>query len=187
MDLQPLLALMNDPWWTRIWTLQEVALAKSCFFMLGENIVSWDIFRLWFKMLQIKIMQIRREVMEFGLVDILAPLYQKIMNAIMNVDLRRREKGGFSLLYVLERVASGGRKCLDPRNRFFGIIGFVDQNCKELRDLPHISYENDQIEVYTAVAKTLYNVHSIEMLSYCGLHMSVDPDSDEHDMHFETV
>jgi hypothetical protein len=40
-------SLLGRSWWTRLWTVQEVALAREVTLMCGRKTLSWNCFLLW--------------------------------------------------------------------------------------------------------------------------------------------
>ena len=182
VPIMPIQALMADPWWTRLWTLQEGALSKSCFIMFDKDLVPSAELQHLLKMLLVKSLRVRRLSRDNGLEQGLITLSGQISAIILDNDLTRYPAP--SLLIVLEKVAMSKRKCSDPRDRFFGIKGLVDKNCEAMQDLRHMSYKHNLTEVYTVVARTLFKIHGIQMLNYCGHPKSAER---QHSMHFEAA
>ncbi|MCJ1310416.1 hypothetical protein MMC25_004080 [Agyrium rufum] len=38
----PLVALLHRPWWGRIWTVQEIVVAREARIMVGDDVIAWD-------------------------------------------------------------------------------------------------------------------------------------------------
>jgi hypothetical protein len=96
--------MIELPYWSRLWIMQEVLLARRLYVTYGRRSVVWNSF-----------------FQEFDDSDSL----------IRNLGLARHRgfaTGGYRWTWQDAFWASRGTKCEDPRDKIYGLLGLVDPN-----------------------------------------------------------
>jgi hypothetical protein len=144
--------LFQREWFRRLWTFQEVALAKEILFVCGRKTVEWDPFA-----------SAAEELYRLGLIRMCLnyqglEVYEDGFASIINLSIARRalvapaEYGVPHTTYILGILDQ--KQVTDPRDKIYGMLGLVE---KALREAIPISYDSDQTEgafkAYTDCAK----------------------------------
>jgi hypothetical protein len=116
-DIRQLMMLVDQPWWDRIWTVQEAILPRKATIMYGEMQMPWSTISSaagnWFKHRAQKCCRLNSPETE----QMMIKFYYKV-NAI---EYQRGERYG--LLKLLHRFRD--RVASDPRDMVFGLLGLV--------------------------------------------------------------
>jgi hypothetical protein len=177
---------MNDlftrSWWGRIWTLQEITLAKKAQFICGTKKVS----RRRCTATLNAFCALRAVIMEKGIDNRIdrtgypKSFFERIFDHRPTVMLCTRNKfrgTPFPLLALLrvtcigdcESIANNGFQhfdATDPRDKIYGLLGLVDD--KELQELGlKPNYTQSCREIYTNVAAALLRQGHLCILSLC--------------------
>lgn len=111
------LKLGDRPWWSRIWVIQEVSVAKDVIMLCGGKSLSWDLF------LERYHLSYRINV---GLHRQPESQVKAKVSLVFSISLVRNAvkfSGRLGLLELL--VTFRTHKCTDPRDKIFGILGLV--------------------------------------------------------------
>ena len=86
-----------------------------------------------------------------------------------------------TLIAALEVVNMDMREASDPRDHYFGILGVVSRTSIESQELRSLSYQHSTVDIYTAMAHTLYKEHGLEVLAYCyAIRFERSPDGENN-------
>ncbi|KIN07745.1 hypothetical protein OIDMADRAFT_174671 [Oidiodendron maius Zn] len=108
--IRPLLNLLKRPWWSRVWIVQEVALAKRITVMCGSATFDWEKFR---SLVDISFKQPDMEL------DVRKSMYTPLMLCEFREFLPR------PLLCVIQ--AFQRQEATDPRDKIYGFLGIVPE------------------------------------------------------------
>jgi hypothetical protein len=126
--LDMLSRLMQKPWWTRIWTVQEIVLARQASFLIGPDCITWDD-------LEKAALNVRKHRGNccHGLFGTLTQKYFVAINEfyLPIFDIARyRDKTGFrdhvDLIVTLHRFRN--RLATDPRDKVYGLSGLIQHD-----------------------------------------------------------
>lgn len=115
LQIEHTIALLQRPWFTRTWVVQEVASAQKAILVYGRKTISWEHFwtatsRLWDPLFEHSV-----------------PL--EIFRALRNVDAiksAKRSVNGMSVLSLHEiLLATHFNDCSDPRDKLFAVLGLA--------------------------------------------------------------
>ncbi|KAH7418554.1 heterokaryon incompatibility protein-domain-containing protein [Cadophora sp. MPI-SDFR-AT-0126] len=163
--MRAFLTLQSNPWFTRIWIIQEVAMASQATITLGASTVKWmDFFN-------------AREIA--AKIGILTMAVDDICNGPFSISMARfivenRHKLGpeeDALLPLLLRHRKFG--ATDPRDKIFGLYGLFPPSkyCRPLLLRPN--YESSIVELYSKVAKCILDQE--QNLNILGVPRSSSP------------
>jgi hypothetical protein len=110
--------LLDRPYWTRMWVVQEVVLAKNLRLKYGNHQVRWDDLVFWAGTI---LYWYRHRFQEF----------ETCSDAIIRSDILRtnkhrvRYKSGGPVSFDEGSVCYHGRACADPRDRIISLLGIT--------------------------------------------------------------
>jgi hypothetical protein len=132
-------ALLDNPWFCRLWIVQEVALARRVLVLFGEQEIEWNVLRSavdrWSSLKRYMkdsvSVKLRRESLEHrSLVFSIRDLVQN--QQLWDRGTRKRDDWPIYIVRILCSTASG-HHCSDPRDRIYGVLGFL--RTKQLEQL----------------------------------------------------
>ncbi|KAL1646829.1 hypothetical protein SLS58_002964 [Diplodia intermedia] len=143
-----LMDLLRRPWFSRIWVLQEVYMARSLTVVYGSMSLPWDPYFRWLK----------RSPPDMFL--------DGELPHVLNLHERDRSAGlrGWDLFDLL--LDTGKCACTDPRDRIFALLSMCSKESRQ-RIVP--DYESSTRNVYTRVA-----AHFLESRSLDDVFAAVD-------------
>lgn len=109
--------LLQHPYWTRTWILQEIVLARSIIVHCSSTTLDWDVF----------IRMTKRLCAKAG-VEYLSKVGQ---SHLMRLHEERANSKPRTLPHLLHRYQS--TQCLDPRDRVFALVGLINVEDDPLR------------------------------------------------------
>jgi hypothetical protein len=134
--------ILYAEWFQRLWTLQEAVLAKNMVVFYGSTMFDWDL-----------LIQLHKAActMRLPLKENLAQQSQSHHQYIrwINTYRTRKERGLSNPLYYLLSV-SGSKNCSQPVDRVYGLLGMVDDTC---RNLIKVDYDKIVHQVYLEASK----------------------------------
>lgn len=165
-----LAALLEKPWWERVWIRQEVALNRSVMMHCGDDSCSWDVLVVTVRWLN-KFVNVMRfdplqaaggwqSVADTGSIHV--PFYRKVDELKMVKDQVRRgdEYVDFKDLIFHTRLC----RSTDPRDKVFALLGLADPEDHKLEADYHLPVQ----ETYKAAARSLISAtESLDLLSAC--------------------
>ncbi|RYO93557.1 hypothetical protein DL766_003929 [Monosporascus sp. MC13-8B] len=155
-------ALFRRPYWHRVWTLQEVALAKDVLVVCGWREVPWPSIAL---SAAVFILKARLGVL-ISLSRKLDRIVRIMVDGGSNDDL---------LASKLYDTKGSRRQCTDPWDYIYDIPGLVDQ---EIPSRIPVSYRKSIVEVMTMVAKLILAADGLNVLAFCQLPMDDEEQRD---------
>ncbi|PNH44878.1 hypothetical protein VD0004_g2930 [Verticillium dahliae] len=106
----------DNAWWTRVWTLQEVALPPSVDLLWGSICVSWDV------ILQAKDLAVTKGLpAALPPVDDMLPLHYFVTNVAWVDGARQRLDGPFDTVHKWR-----WRGATDKRDKIYGLLGLIN-------------------------------------------------------------
>jgi hypothetical protein len=158
-DWQPLIALLELPWFTRLWVIQEVVCAKRVVVLHGESNISWD-----------TLAKPVKELYHSGLLD--ADIISKGARGIraglemQYIGEQIRRDNAPSLLHLL--LATSLAECSDPRDKVYGVLSMAgDYNARD-DILLKPDYRLTPPEVYARVEQWCVKKADLDMLLSCA-------------------
>lgn len=149
--------IMKRRWWTRVWVVQEVVVARSATLVCSKLSTSYNNLFDWYRLLN----------HDHNLkATILWSELSHALTHLRSVFRARRvytaDENSAKFMEVLRRVRY--LNASDPRDSIFGVLG-LSKNFKSL--LPTSDYSKSPTEVFTEVAKALLNeTKSLSILIY---------------------
>ena len=140
-------ALQRRPYWSRLWILQEIALAKAVNILCGEDSLSWS-----------RVRGLARIVLLYEISDSLKntcpDLPRTQEHVVQDISYLVQSGANSHRLSKLLREACG-RECLDGRDRIYSIAALVDwSHYKQPAVVP--DYNKSATELALEVAKLLH-------------------------------
>lgn len=120
MDLQSLEKIIDLPWWSRIWTVQEAVLPPKITVCFGSITVSWSLF----SNANLNMLKHHNTCCRFALRRALGRFHSKVFPLIVLRD--PRDMGPTLLLYCLHDFRY--RRASDPRDKVFALLGLGPNN-----------------------------------------------------------
>lgn len=151
--------LLNRPWWTRLWVVQECSTERDTIFTCGSQWLRWID-------LQLAIVAIYSFAFKYdyeALNDLPTWRAGRLRDFQTSRSVGGEELHLINLLEVLRRC-----DCTDPRDKVYAVIGLAT-NIPRSSDLP-VDYNKSWQEVYTDVAR--YSImtspygHKLDILGY---------------------
>jgi hypothetical protein len=160
-ELSAFVYLLQQPWFERVWVIQEVAVSKSTIVVQGRFETSWKDFAAAVYLLS-----------ELRLTPTLNSLDTHMEHVVFTEGVRGSVESGqfikLRFLIVLFRYA----KATDARDKIYGILGLSD-DFLSLAKAPAISYEHSVSDTYRLW--TIYMIRSektLEVLSMVNRYKS---------------
>lgn len=153
--------LLNRPWWTRVWTLQEMILPREVKFYCGNTSISRGKFKT--AMYCIFLCSVGDRDMDVELVP------RKVFDTAFN---RRRvhqwyvKPKALSLVAVLAYL--GNHCASDPRDRIYSVLGLITARDRRLVGDPE--YKTSVRSQYARLVRSFYNeYHSLDIICFSHL------------------
>jgi hypothetical protein len=117
-----LLRMFNKPYWSRLWIVQEVFLAKDILVLDGCGLCWWkDIFR-WFRFLEVFAFQNKDGVLRKSALD---PMFTSPARRLVSNWVEWKEsRNGYPLHQLL--IMWPDQDCEDVRDKVFGVLGLMN-------------------------------------------------------------
>ncbi|KAG7133919.1 Heterokaryon incompatibility protein 6 like [Verticillium longisporum] len=133
----------DNAWWTRVWTLQEVALPPSVDLLWGSICVSWDV------ILKAKNLAVTKGLAAaFPPVDDMLPLHYFVTNVAWVDGARQRLDGPFNTVHKWR-----WRGATDKRDKIYGLLGLIDPGILPITEA--CDYEVPASEVFAVATLEL--------------------------------
>ncbi|KAK4169920.1 HET-domain-containing protein [Cladorrhinum sp. PSN259] len=136
-------------WWTRMWTVQELILAREAVVQYGDKTVAWRDFETIAKLHTVQAVHSHSVEEETGMIMHATAVVWACLMAAENLRVllvRRKLKIPISLSMMLDMT--GTRLSTDPRDKIFAALGGVDLPIESRPD-----YSKCWQEVYTTAMK----------------------------------
>jgi hypothetical protein len=168
-QLTAFIDLLHHPWFSRIWVVQEVAVANSPIILYGNQSFQWDYFNLLRHVFEdgtaakvASLLRYRGEELIVGSMP-RGPTHAGLMD-----ESRRMWRVGYPVpLYILLRKFSA-YKSTDPRDKVFALLGLTRSEI--LGDI--VNYERSLGDVMVMVAQYfLQRAELLEVLQFAGMGM----------------
>jgi hypothetical protein len=151
-------ALFFRPWWTRVWTVQEITLARDAKVQAGKKSLPWEYFEIFSQLSTLYAVHTANqsqaewsETYRISQTHLTAIFVQAYTIRVLREKWRRDVEIPLSLMvkYTLTRSAT------DPRDKIYAILGLVNNG-------PRISPD------YNLSCKMVYKAAFRRMLEYFG-------------------
>jgi hypothetical protein len=148
-------ALLNAPWFYRLWILQEVALAKAVEFLYGSHSIQWDLLHDYFyyiiQLQWIPGLQLPDEIM---LINTNAFDARANTQKSSEAEMMRFGDAVFESFFIQALME---QTCSEPKDRVFGILGFLHPESRQSYSIvPEASVE----DIYTQFFYALLQANS---------------------------
>jgi hypothetical protein len=152
-----LLRLFSRPWFTRLWVVQEIALARRVLVLYEDHSIAWDLLD---KVVPNLIAS--REILRVHFGPDIRPFIRELWDSNDLVNIRRVHKK-LPILALLHDAA--GRKCTNPRDRIYGLLGVADSLVQRAI---YPDYSTDVLSVYRNFSIHCLSAEcSLNVLSCC--------------------
>jgi serine/threonine protein kinase len=153
---------LSSRWWSRIWVVQEIALARHATIQCGDRAIPWENFAMNAKKLLRYHINSHSSLIksEYTIDDIVERL--DMLNLVERLAKLQDEE--IDLLELLRRTWH--HVCTDPRDRIFAILGLAPNTFKMLNLWPDYTRSYSQILLDLAIA--LLEIGNTEVLTYGG-------------------
>lgn len=166
-DWEGLLNILQNPWFTRVWIIQELVLAQECYFLLGRDFIHET------KLLTLAL-KLEQSGAWMGLVSLYkvpADVHSNAKDLAVLRDRIKRHEDKYSLADLLW-VTSSFRSS-DPRDKVFALVALA-KNVKP----DFVNYDRELSEVLLGVATHVPSqiafdgsaMSMMEMLSYAQIY-----------------
>jgi hypothetical protein len=183
--VEALLSLLKSPWFTRIWTIQEIALSKAAVVQSGRRHVPWDTLAT-----AIFILNFGISFRDSSGEDLLVPGNYRapVATAYLCVRARLNDVGRVQMearasteqasalrvlpYFVMVDQANKGesRDCTDDRDRLYALLSlWPKQTRPETKPDFTPKYTLSAEEVYTDFARCALRAGALEILDFAGL------------------
>ncbi|PVH73536.1 HET-domain-containing protein [Cadophora sp. DSE1049] len=163
--MRAFLTLQSNPWFTRVWIIQEVAMASQATITLGASTVNWSDF---FKARQLAV---KLGILTMAVDDTCnGPFAISMARAIIEFKNKLGPQQEALLPLLLRHRKFGAT---DPRDKVFGLYGLfpLSKYCHPLLLRPN--YESSIVELYSKVAKCILDQE--QNLNILGVPQSSSP------------
>jgi hypothetical protein len=130
-------SLLRNSYFTRLWIVQEVLLAKRVYIVCGELWLEWD---------DITRRIMAMDVLYFNSLPDARWLFRDSQRRIDNTD---RKRPRLSLHQAIHRYS--GLNCGDARDKVYGLLGLVDS----IYGVPLVNYASSPRQVYIDTVQAL--------------------------------
>jgi len=150
---QAFLNFLDQPWFGRIWVLQEVAVAKTVHAIYGNRYIDWEtlveVLRTFISEISADCQSLLYSAENYNTRQVSnAPAYASIMTTI-NQLLQEGESLPLSILLQLTHRF----KATDPRDKLFALMGMSDPaSCGPVQ----IDYTKDVLSLYREIARYIF-------------------------------
>lgn len=157
--------LLDNPWWTRVWTLQEIVLARDAVLCMSTKEVTWESFR--------------RAIAHYQALGF-SGFHQgwfgnkkksgiEPLNMVISIQTALKSQVaahwdiGDELLYYL--ASSHARESTAPHDKIYAVLGFFSQGRNPGID---VNYRSNPADAYRAATKKLLEQSgNLDVLGFC--------------------
>lgn len=152
-DFNAFLALCQRPWFERLWIRQEVVLSQHRADVLcGSQRMSWENFRTGLSIFSLNV----KGTAGVSQLDLIKDTYES-------------SKGDLSYLLSTSRLT----KCVDPRDRVYGVLGLINYDSNYYHKVLRPSYEVSVRDLYISACKSIIQKEqSLDILENCDFSTS---------------
>jgi hypothetical protein len=173
-DIGSIVSLLKNPYWTRLWVIQEVTLAQTVYLACGSKKVPWSDVLATSAML---------DWMDIGLANVpirlrdlyhpFEPIHYPPRPALrLSTALRNH---GRDLISLAKMTCDGTNLAVaDPHDRMYALLGLMHE---EDRTAIPIDYTKDPWEIFAAVTRRMLRQEGPATLYYSGLAYRTDEDN----------
>lgn len=152
--------LMHNPWWRRVWTLQEFLIPRDLRFYCGSMSMSRQTFRQGMDALELS-----------GTTDIFA---KSAMNRRRIRMWYQRDDSRDKISLVSLMAFCGDYEVTDPRDRIWGLHGLAREEDRQMLGYPTYAYDLETL--YTGLVWSFVEAHnSLDIICFAHIFSSVEP------------
>lgn len=168
--------LTHREYWSRLWVIQELCLARSATILCGASRISWD--------------EVQRAMAVFSWLQALSTDYPSRSSAFadslsricrsysfrhwkqppavwVNARIRSNRKSGIRLLHLLDDTCNDTLlKAHNPRDRVYALLGLA---CEDDQNQVIVDYTSPVSTVFASATLLLLQRHGARVLMYSGL------------------
>jgi hypothetical protein len=137
-------AVLYDPYWSRLWILQEIILATRIKILCGDDLLPWEYLENFLK-------TIEETPKNDGLLT--SPGFATIDRRRRWLNLPQAYKSFENLLRQWGSIEEA--QCADPRDRIFGLLGIIGNSDEQSSPFIEADYDKSAEEVYAEIALKL--------------------------------
>ena len=165
--------MLSNAWWSRMWTAQELVVARSdIVFLYGQVDIPWQQFYLFILLLRNSVAMSKRVIdMNLNFVFPLLSIRQRHRKVPEEESLRRRFEGNRHLRLetnyrpTLENllIATSDRKSMDPKDKIFAVLSMLANEHETFR----ADYQDSISHVYQkAMVAAIRSSEDLYLLKY---------------------
>ncbi|KAK0662532.1 heterokaryon incompatibility protein 6, OR allele [Cercophora samala] len=162
-DMNVEYALFENKWWKRVWTAQEIIVAKRAVMVNGLHQMDWDLFRDAIQHgLDLDLTAWTVNVLGVGIPPVTA-VFEDVQR-IRDLSAAPSSNPADELLGYL--IHTRARDATDLRDKIFGVLGFSDGRLKDVGIVP--DYRSTVSQVYRDAAVRILTVSgNFDVLGLC--------------------
>lgn len=173
-DGEALDTIYQRSYWTRLWIIQELFLAREAIFYCGSKSTTWSIF----KRLPTSNKGVFTKGGFSGMTLVLGSTAGGRQARDILSELNKRSNGQNAQDKPLHELVTkfGRAQCLDPRDRVYGLLGLATANPEdEDRNSEVVADYNTTpvtlfMQLLGTVSRSLYFEHALDLYNILGLH-----------------
>jgi hypothetical protein len=170
--------LFNRPWWTRLWTVQEVALGREVAVMCGYKTLAWNLFMQWLSVsVRLEESEAYRTAGPSTLTKLGTIMTGYLSSLRSKVALREEYQKNPSSIKLLDLLSLFRNfQTTNPLDKVYALLGLAADSS----DFMEPNYTMSVSTVYTSVAHTAIKQEGIvDILHYSGRYPIAPIDSFE--------
>ena len=177
IDFSALTKIYSNPYFTRQWIIQEIALARDAVLIVKSSSITYDEFAMATAVLHIFLKTFTNDTASLTFSAIrsawhvvstkLAYTQKKKRDVLTHVQLAVFDYFFPRMNKLLDTMGSSSSQCSDPRDRIYGLLSLSNEDTNDI-DLT-VDYAKSTSEVYTDFAKAYLVLNEIRVLNHAGL------------------
>ncbi|KAH6648387.1 heterokaryon incompatibility protein-domain-containing protein [Truncatella angustata] len=157
-ELDSIQAILARPWWSRIWIIQEVALAKQVVVFCGDSVINWITLDIGIT----ACMKIKwsDQFVQLATLYHAHVLFEARRMAMHDPELKGKGKTQYHLCHLLGQFRWS--MATNPRDKVYGLLGMTTEH------LSHVSYNDNTEDCYrAAIIDVIKSTGSLDILQLC--------------------
>jgi hypothetical protein len=182
-DLGLVVSLMHRGYWTRLWILQEISLAKTATLLCGSDQIHWNTcqkatavlqwFKIWFTDPPQGFEAFQKEL------DLLFKPFEPtewVPPPAVWVHASRSKYGDLRLDLMLSNTCNDTNlECFNPRDRIYALFGLLPDPD---RSFTTVDYSKSYVDLFAEATIFMLRQHGPRPLTFAGLANQYDQDTD---------
>ena len=171
--LEAVSVLCQRPYWSRLWIIQEIVLAKSISLHLGDDSCNWNDLAFFIRQLEERVVvrAVGRDENQPNEISIMQAMLERIQRSVPARLIHERDEIKSKILTINDSSAGIGfrplldifleyqrAECADKRDKVFGLHTLAPRCCKEA--VP-VDYSLSMTEIVAQLCQHHLDAHSV--------------------------